>query len=94
VGDDLRIRGLERGRPVRFQLDGEPLLAHEGESLAAALWAAGRRVLRHTAREGSPRGLYCGMGVCFECVLEVDGRVVRACLEPVREGASVATRFR
>lgn len=85
--------GLQRGRPVAIVVDGLPVPAFEGESVAAALLAAGTRVLRTTARHGAPRGLYCGIGVCFECVMTVDGRPnVRTCQAPVRDGMQVETQ--
>jgi aerobic-type carbon monoxide dehydrogenase small subunit (CoxS/CutS family) len=47
-------------------------------------------VLRHTARRGAPRGIFCGMGVCFDCLVTVDDRPnVRACITPVRDGMRV-----
>jgi aerobic-type carbon monoxide dehydrogenase small subunit (CoxS/CutS family) len=85
--------GLERGRSVTIIVDGAPVSAFEGETIGAALLAAGKRVLRTTARLGAPRGLYCGMGVCFECVMTVDGRPnVRTCQTPVREGMRIETQ--
>jgi predicted molibdopterin-dependent oxidoreductase YjgC len=90
--DNLRIRSyVRRGRPVSIEVDGEPIQTFEGETIATALLAAGRRVLRHT-QEGTPRGLFCGMGVCFDCVVEVDGESsVRSCMTPVRPGMSIRT---
>jgi hypothetical protein len=68
------------------------LLAYEGETVAAALLADGRRAFRRTVRRGEPRGLLCGMGVCFDCLVRVDGRPnVRACQTPVAEGMRVET---
>jgi predicted molibdopterin-dependent oxidoreductase YjgC len=91
---DRRLTGaVDRGRPVRLLVDGGPVPAYEGESVAAALLAAGRRGLRTAPRQGEPRGMYCGIGLCFECAVTVDGRRgVRACLTPVRDGLRVATR--
>jgi len=72
-------------------VDGEPVSAYPGESLAAALVAAGRRATRRTA-SGALRGPYCNMGVCFECVVTVDGTPgTRSCVVPVRAGMRVAT---
>ncbi len=90
--DSLRIEGFfRRGPAVQIEVDGEPVQAFEGESIAAALLASGRRVLRQTP-DGAPRGIYCGMGVCFECVVEVDGDPsVRSCLTPVRAGMRIQT---
>jgi hypothetical protein len=86
--------GVQRNRAVEIVVDGSPLPAFEGESVAAALLAAGTRVLRTTARYGAPRGFYCGMGVCFECVMAVDGRPnVRTCQTAVRDGMRVVTQI-
>jgi predicted molibdopterin-dependent oxidoreductase YjgC len=76
---------------VTIELDGVPLDALEGESLAAAMLAGGRSVFRITAG-GRPRGPLCNMGVCFDCVVEVDGvGQVRACMTAVRPGLRVRT---
>ena len=90
--DNLRIQDyVRRGRPVAIEVDGEAIQAFEGETIATALLAAGRRVLRHT-QEGAPRGLFCGIGVCFDCVVEVNGESsVRSCMTPVRPGMSIRT---
>ena len=78
---------------VRLTLDGEPLEARAGESVAAALLASGRRVLRRTMRREEARGLFCGMGVCFDCLMTIDGRRnVQACLVLVAEGMRVETQ--
>ncbi len=78
------------GRPVTIHFDGQPIAALEGETIAAALSAAGIVAFRRTA-SGAPRGLYCGMGACFDCVVTVDGRIgQRACLTKVAEGMTVA----
>lgn len=83
---------VQRGAPVSLRVDGESIAAFRGESLAAALLASGRRVLRRTARESAPRGLFCAMGICFDCVVTVNGRPgVRSCVTPVDEGLTVTT---
>ena len=77
------------GRPVTLHFDGRPIAALEGETVAAALSAAGIVAFRRTA-SGAPRGLYCGMGACFDCVVTVDGRIgQRACLTKVADGMVV-----
>lgn len=76
--------------PVTVLIDGEPVAATAGVSLGSVLHA--RHLALRTSPSGSPRGLYCGMGVCFECVVTIDGRPERACLTPVREGMAVETR--
>lgn len=85
--------GKERGRTLEIIVDGQPVPAFEGESVAAALLAAGRRALWTTSRRGEPRGVYCGIGVCFDCVMTIDGRPnVRTCQTPVRAGLRVETQ--
>lgn len=76
---------------VGIEVDGERVEALAGESLATALLASGRRVFRRTA-SGAPRGPFCNMGVCFDCVVTVDGEAgVRACMTTVRAGMRVET---
>lgn len=78
--------------PVPFTLDGRALSARAGQSVGAALTDAGIRSWRTTRRRGAPRGLFCGIGVCFDCLIEVDGRPdQRACLTPVRPGMRLRT---
>jgi predicted molibdopterin-dependent oxidoreductase YjgC len=91
VTGDARLPGVvSRGRNVQIVVDGTPVPAFEGESVAAALLAAGRRDLRVTARRGEPRGMYCGIGLCFECVMAIDGQPgLRTCLTPVRDGMRI-----
>jgi glycine/D-amino acid oxidase-like deaminating enzyme len=77
------------GRPVRFWYDGQPIDGLEGETIAAALAASDIRQMRHT-RGGERRGLYCGMGACFDCLVTVDGHASqRACLTKVSDGQQV-----
>lgn len=83
----LRLPRLaEADATVTIHLDGTPFAAKEGESVAAALLAAGQSQLR-TTPSGAARGLYCGMGICWECAIAVEGEgVQRACMVEVREG--------
>ena len=90
--DDLRMT-VERGRSLNMLVDGQSVVAYEGESIAAALFAAGVRITRWTARAGEPRGYFCGMGVCQDCLVTVDGSpIVRACMTTVRDGLDVETQ--
>jgi D-hydroxyproline dehydrogenase subunit gamma len=76
---------------VALIVDGEPVVAPAGRSIAAALLAADRPVLRQSPG-GSPRGVYCGIGVCFECRVHVEGRgAVLGCVTPVEPGMRVTT---
>ena len=70
-------------------LDGRAVTAYEGETVAAVLLAEGH-VATRTTPGGSPRGVYCGMGVCFDCLVVVDGvPIARACVTWVRDGMTV-----
>jgi predicted molibdopterin-dependent oxidoreductase YjgC len=93
-GADLRMTTpVERGPSLTIMLDGRAIAAYEGESIAAALLAAGQRIARLSARAGEPRGYFCGMGVCHDCLMTVDGVPnVRACMTPVRDGLRVETQ--
>jgi predicted molibdopterin-dependent oxidoreductase YjgC len=72
-----------------IEVDGHSLPARPGQTVAAALMAAGRLILRYTD-SGAPRGLFCGMGVCFECLVTIDGvSGRRACMTPARPGMRV-----
>ena len=76
---------------IELSVDGTSLRAPAGQSLAAALLAAGRAALRQSP-SGTPRGVYCGIGVCQECRVHVEGQgVVRACVTPVAAGMRVTT---
>ena len=76
---------------VTLTLDGESVRVPGDRSLAAACLEHGVTVLGRTPA-GGLRGLWCGMGSCCACLVEVEGRgSVRACLEPVTEGLVVTT---
>ena len=76
--------------PVEFEFEGKPVVAQAGETLAAALIAAGIVALRETVRDGETRGPYCMIGNCFECRVEIDGNPnQQACLQRVRSGMQV-----
>ncbi len=80
------------GAAITVLVDGEPMQARRGQTVAAAMLANGRRMLRHTRNAGKPRGLFCAMGVCFDCVMTIDGKPgVRACMTRVEEGMRVSS---
>ena len=82
---------VERGQAITIIVDGVPLPAYMGETIAGALLAAGRRAWRRTSH-GQPRGVFCGIGLCFDCLVTVNGTPnVRACLTPVAAGMVVET---
>jgi predicted molibdopterin-dependent oxidoreductase YjgC len=76
---------------IELSVDGAAVQAPPGQSIAAALLAAGRSALR-ASPAGGPRGIYCGIGVCQECRVHVAGQgIVRACITPVTAGMRVTT---
>lgn len=78
------------GAPVTLWIDGQAIEARLGQTVGAALLAHGVRVLRHTRKQGRPRGLYCAMGICYDCVLTVNGKPgMRACMTYVEAGMKI-----
>ena len=87
-----RIPGLERGEAFSIVVNGQTVAAYPGESIATVLAAAGHRVFRTTDAGNSPRGIFCGMGICFDCLVTVNGLPnQRACMTEAREGSEVRT---
>ncbi len=85
--------GVERGEPLTILVDGVPVTAYRGETVAATLLAVGHRALRTTLIRGEQRGIFCGMGVCYDCLVVIDGRLSRrACVTPVANGMRVDTQ--
>jgi predicted molibdopterin-dependent oxidoreductase YjgC len=81
---------LERGPRVGITLDGRAVEAYGGETVATVLLAEGHVATRRTVR-GEPRGIFCGMGVCFDCLVVVDGIPnTRACMTWVHDGMQVS----
>ncbi|HVF64289.1 MAG TPA: 2Fe-2S iron-sulfur cluster-binding protein [Casimicrobiaceae bacterium] len=90
ISPDLRVADTVRGPRVRFRFNGRDMEAYEGETVAAALWAAGVRSLSSDDQRGPPaRTLFCAMGVCQQCALWVDGTRVESCRVGAREGIDV-----
>lgn len=86
-------RAIDRGQPFQIQVDGQPVLAYAGETIAAALFATGKRILRRTSKRHEPRSIYCGIGVCYDCLVTVNGVPnQRACMIPVEPGLDVKTQ--
>lgn len=81
----------EPGFAITF--DGRPVPVLPGQTIGAALIGAGIRAWRTTRRAGAPRGLMCGIGVCFDCLVTVNGRPgLRACRVEARPGDVVTTQ--
>ena len=88
-----RLPGLQRGAPVEIEVDGRKITAYEGETVATALLAAGYRTFWQGQPDQEPGRLYCGMGVCMQCLVTIDGvHNRRACHTAVQPGLKVETR--
>ena len=79
---------------VKFTYDGKTLEGYEGEPIASALRVAGVMAHRYTAKKHEPRGVFCAIGRCTDCVMVVDGKPnVRTCITPLAEGMTVETQY-
>lgn len=84
---------LEKGPLVSFTFDGKAMEGYEGEPIAAALKAGGVMVHRYTQKQHRPRGIFCAIGRCTDCVMVVDGIPnIRTCITPLSAGMVVETQ--
>jgi predicted molibdopterin-dependent oxidoreductase YjgC len=97
---DRRIRQHPELGPIgdvvelAFTCDGEMISGIEGDTVASALLAAGRRVFRTMPKTGEARGGFCLVGRCVDCLMIVDGvPSVRACRTPIAAGMTVRTQY-
>ncbi|MEU3712875.1 (2Fe-2S)-binding protein [Streptomyces catenulae] len=87
------VVGADPGPAFEITFDGRSVAALPGQSVAAALWAAGILAWRTTRGGGRPRGAFCGIGQCHDCLATVNGIPNRrACLLPARPGDAVTTQ--
>lgn len=90
--DDLRISSIKRNKKITIEVNGREIEAYEGETVLAALTASGYKQLKQNPVNHEPRGALCGMGVCFECTVTIDGVPnIRACMTEVQEGMKITT---
>ncbi len=83
----------EWGKKITLLVDGQPIEAFEGEPIATALIAAGYRAFRRTPKRHEPRGVFCALGRCTDCVMTVDGQPnVRTCVTPARDKMVIETQ--
>ena len=88
------IESYNKGKLVTFTQYGKELTGYEGESIAAALKAAGVMVHRYTAKQHKPRGIFCAIGRCTDCVMIVNGVPnVRTCVTPLEAGMKIQTQY-
>ena len=91
---DHPILGKLKKRPlVEIEVDGEKIQAFEGETIASALIANGRSLFRYTKKNHEPRGVFCAIGRCTDCLMIVDGIPnVRTCITTVKKGMRIETQ--
>lgn len=78
---------------IKITVDGKKFEVPAGMTIAAALYFLEQRVMRRTPRNNQPRAVFCGMGVCFDCVVKVNGQAnIRSCQTTVNQGMSVFTQ--
>ena len=87
------ILTFDRGKEINFTFNGQPMKGYEGETIAAALHAAGVKELAKSPEKHRPRGFYCAIGNCASCQMTVDGEPnVRTCITLLKEGMNVETQ--
>jgi len=86
-----RLEGVvDRGIPFQIEIDGQSIQAYAGETIATAILASGQRTLRRTKERDEPRSIYCGIGICYDCLITVDGVPnQRACMTLAKPGLVV-----
>ncbi len=90
--DDLRINSVERKKQVFISVNGKRIAAYEGETLISVLIASGIKKMRKSSVLNEPRGGLCGMGVCYDCLITLDGVPnVRACMSYIKSGMEINT---
>lgn len=91
MNNNLRIQhGVSRCKPFNIQVNGTPVIAYSGETIATVMLAAGYLVFRHTIISGEARGPFCGMGLCFDCLVTLNGQQnVRSCITFAQAGDEV-----
>lgn len=89
----LGMVGARPGSAFAVTFDDRAITVLPGQTIAAALWAAGITSWRTTRGSGEPRGVFCGIGVCFDCLVTVNGRAnQRACLVRAEAGDVIRTQ--
>jgi predicted molibdopterin-dependent oxidoreductase YjgC len=84
---------FEKGKKIQFTFDGQPMEGFEDEPVAIALRSNGVLIHRYTTRRNEPRGMFCAIGRCTDCIMVVDGKPnIRTCVEPLKAGMKVETQ--
>ena len=93
IEDHPILGNLKKGKETEIIVDGKKIKAYRGEMIATALIASGIKTFRYTSKYNRPRGIFCAIGRCTDCVMEVNGRPnVRTCITPVTKGMVINTQ--
>ena len=88
------IEDFKKGDLVEFELDGKKMTGYDGQPIAAAIRAAGVMIHRYTTNRCEPRGIFCAIGRCTDCVMIVDGTPnVRTCVTTLKPNMVVQTQY-
>lgn len=91
LNENLRISSVQRGSKITLLVNGRKVLAYKGESVHVALTSAGIRNFR-TSQTGRPRGVFCGMGICYECLVTINNIPgQRACMTLAEDEMEIIT---
>ncbi|MEE3468578.1 MAG: (2Fe-2S)-binding protein [Eubacterium sp.] len=82
-----------KGQEITFTFDGKQMKGFAGEPIAVALKANGVMIHRYTKKEHKPRGIFCAIGRCTDCVMVVNGKPnIRTCVTPLEQGMEIQTQ--
>lgn len=88
--DSRDLPRIDRGPTLAVKINGSPVTAFAGETVAAVLLANGYRIFRRTEKGKHPRSIYCGIGLCFDCLVTIDGITgIRSCITEVHDGMEI-----
>lgn len=82
--------GVSRGKEVEIVVDEKPVKAYLGETVASALIAAGHTVCQ--INKNHSYGVFCNIGICYNCLMKINGRIMRSCQVEVKAGMCIETR--
>lgn len=88
--EDHPVLKFKPGKLVSFRFEGGEYQGYEGEPIAAALHAAGIKMLRRSPNKNRARGFFCAIGRCSSCIMQVDGEInVMTCIVPLKAGMNI-----
>jgi predicted molibdopterin-dependent oxidoreductase YjgC len=88
--EDLRVANIDRRETINIHVNGRAIAATPGETVMAALTAAGFKILKKSNVRGEARGPFCGMGVCYECLVTINGvPKQRSCMTEVEDNMEI-----